>query len=178
MNQFKSFIFLLLTTLIWHNEVKCQKLERPSEGNAMVYFVRFRGAVAVIDFKYYDGQKYLGKGGGNNYYYYECEPGEHVFWVSAENREYVKGDLKPNGIYIIEVRPFFRAVSSGVELYPVSPEDKKTVKKIESFIEKNDPKTLKRSDDDKSKQIEGGMERLNSIESKIKVIDTEWVFDF
>ncbi len=87
-----------------------QEFQRPAEGKSLVYFTRYGGALALIDFRYFDGQKYLGRVGGNNYFIYECDPGEHVFWVSAENNAFIKGNLKPNSTYVIEVRPYARVV--------------------------------------------------------------------
>ena len=155
----------------------CQQFKKPAEGSAQVYFARFQGAVALIDFKYFDGQKYLGKAGGDNYYIYECDPGEHVFWVAApENQAFIKGDLKPNCTYVIEVRPYIRAVMAGVRLIQISPTDKRALKKISELIHKIEPVVLKGQEEDLSSFIEKGMERYGKIENKFAELNPDWTF--
>jgi hypothetical protein len=153
-----------------------QQFEKPSEGKTLVYFVRYQGAVAVIDFKYFDGDKYLGRISGNNYFMYECDPGEHVFWLTAENREFIKGNLNPNCTYVIEVRPYMRAIMSGVELNQVSPTDKKALKNIKTLFSKKKPAELKGQDADQSTFIKAGMEQLEANKGKIKELNPDWTF--
>ena len=38
-----------------------QELRKPSEGKCLVYFVRSSSMGFLINFKYFDGDKYLGK---------------------------------------------------------------------------------------------------------------------
>jgi len=175
----KKLSLLSIFLLLFAYNSFCQQFNKPTEGKALVYFVRFQGALALIDFKYFDGQKYLGKGSGDNYYIYECEPGEHVFWVTAENKEYIKGDLKPNCTYVIEVRPYMktvRVVLSSVQLYQISPSDAKTLKKISDLIDKIQPAELKGQEEDQSSFIENGMERYRKIESKVSQLNPDWTF--
>lgn len=153
-----------------------QQFEKPTEGKARVYFVRFQGALALLDFKYFDGQKYLGKASGNNYYMYECDPGEHVFWVAAENKEYIKGNLKPNSTYVIEVRPYMRAVMAGVKLYQISPTDEKTLKKMNWVLGNSSPAKMDGAEDNLSSFIENGMENYKKNESKAVKLNSDWSF--
>ena len=154
----------------------CQQFEKPAEGKTLVYFVRFQGALAVMDFKYFDGQKYLGKGSGDNYYIYECEPGEHIFWVAAENREYIKGNLKPDCTYVIEVRPYMRAVMAGVRLIQISPTDNRALKKISELINKIQAAEWKGQEEDFNTFIEDGMARYGDIENKVAELNPDWTF--
>lgn len=153
-----------------------QEFQKPAEGKSLVYFARYGGALALIDFRYFDGQNYLGKVGGNNYFIYECDPGEHVFWVSAENYEFIKGDLKPNSTYVIEVRPYARVVMAGVELIQISPENKKALTKIRKVIEKGKQAEMKGQDEDLTSVIEYGMERYEKIEPKVARLNPDWTF--
>lgn len=155
----------------------CQQFKKPTEGKAQVYFARFQGALALIDFKYFDGQKYLGKVGGDNYYIYTCEPGEHVFWVAApENQAFIKGDLKPDCTYVIEVRPYLRAVMAGVKLIQISPTDNRALKKISKLIQKIEPAELKGQEEDLDLFIEKGMTRYGKIENKVLELNPDWTF--
>ncbi|MEL7006912.1 MAG: hypothetical protein AAFN93_29970 [Bacteroidota bacterium] len=72
-----SALFILLNFTAFSQEVK-----KPAEGKSLVYFVRPSAAGALINFKYFDGEKYLGKINGANYFIYECDPGEHIFWAA------------------------------------------------------------------------------------------------
>ncbi len=175
MKRIAVTIFLLILN---GPEVFSQEFREPSEGKSMVYFVRYRGAVAVLDFKYFDGERFIGQVNvtGNHYYAYECDPGEHVFWVSAENKEFIKGDLKPNSTYVVEVRPYFRAVMTGAELLQVSPDDKKALKNIDKLMKKEKEATMKKLDADKDDQIDRGMDRYKKIENKVPVMNPDWTF--
>ncbi len=44
-------------------------------------------------FHLFEGENYLIRIKGKNYIRYVCDPGEHVFWVAAENRSFVTTDL-------------------------------------------------------------------------------------
>ena len=158
-----------------YSSAVCQSFEQPAEGKVLVYFVRYQGAVALADFKYFDGETYLGKGTGNNYFIHECDPGEHVFWVAAENREFIRGDLQANRTYVIEVRPIMRTVSAGVRLFQVSPDDEKALKNIRRLMEK-DPAVLKGQEEDQSSSAENAMERYAKIEKKVTALNPDWTF--
>lgn len=121
----KRIVLLPMLIVLVTSDAFSQEFQKPHEGKSLVYFVRYGGAVALIDFRYFDGNKYLGKISGRNYFIYECDPGEHVFWLAAENKEFIKGELKPDATYVIEVRPYLRAVMAGVELNQISPSDKR-----------------------------------------------------
>ena len=164
------FIFMVTVNLFG------QQFQKPSEGKTLVYFVRYQGSLALIDFKYFDMDKYLGRISGNNYIIHECDPGEHVFWVSAENREFITGDFKPDCTYVFEVRPFQRVVSAGVNLIQVSPEDKKALKNIKALLSKKVPAELKGQDVDQSTFIKAGMEQYQAGKGKIKDLNPDWTF--
>ncbi|MCI9845288.1 DUF2846 domain-containing protein [Flavobacterium pectinovorum] len=110
-----------------------QELRKPSEGKAIVYFVRSSGMGALINFKYFDGEKYLGKFNYGKYLVYECEPGKHVFWSRSENTDFIEADLEAGKIYIVDSEAQMGAIKAGVELVPFNPnpESYKTPKKFE-----------------------------------------------
>lgn len=153
-----------------------QSFKKPSEGKSLVYFVRFSGTGALINFKYFDGEKYLGKMNGVNYFIYECDPGEHVFWAAAENRDYIKGELRANSTYIIEVRPTMGAFKAAVRLHPISPDNEKALKKVNKILEKRSVSYLKGQEDDLSFFIKTGLERYNKIKNDVKIINSKWTF--
>ena len=155
-----------------------QALEQPSNGKALVYFVRASGGGALINFRYFDGEQYLGKTNGVNYFTYECEPGEHVFWVAAENRDFVRGTLQPNATYVLEARPRPGIIKAAVQLRPISPDDSKRVKKIHKLIARKKPKPLRGQNDNMAFFIKNGMERYRKVQGtpKVEVLETNWTF--
>lgn len=122
--------------------VQSQTIESPSEGKSLVYFVRTNGAGAIVNFKYFDGEKYLGKFSGVNYMIYECEPGKHLFWSASENRDYIEADLEAGKTYFIEVVPRMGAMKAAVRIFPVAKTDAKRLKRINKILAKKGPKVL------------------------------------
>lgn len=165
-------VILLFATIA---DIKAQERVPPSEGKALVYFIRSSGTGALVNFKYFDGENYLGKFSGQNYFSYECEPGHHVFWVTSENRDFIEANLLPNKVYMIEVIPTPGAIKSAVKLSPVSKSDLKSIKRINKLMAKKAP--LKLQDKDFSKEgeslafyIQNGMKKFNSDKEKGKLI--------
>ncbi len=173
----KIFILLLLTFSIL---TQAQELKKPSEGKAMVYFTRMDAVGFLINFKYFDGEKYLGKFNYGKYLAYECEPGKHVFWSKSENSDFVEADLEPNKIYILDSQPQMGAFKAGVKLVPFNndPASYKNEKKynriktrmLESitsgksyFISAEDIKEAAKDEEDLIKKI---MEKYNNKKSE------------
>lgn len=126
----------LLAFSFWANSAKSQILE-PAPDKAVVYFFRYSPTGFLVGFSYYDGREFIGKTANTNYIRYECEPGQHLFWASAENRSFIEADLFPGKIYAVEVRPEFGAVASRVRLIPMSGKEK-IWKKVQRLVEKKE----------------------------------------
>jgi hypothetical protein len=172
----KRLVQLLLVLLLSAQYAYSQVYEKPADGKSLVYFVRFSGVGALINFKYFDAEKYLGKMNGVNYFTYECDPGKHIFWVASENRDYVTADLKPNATYIVEVRPTMGAFKAAVQVHPIAPDDAKTLKKVNKVLAKNSPAQLHGKDEDMAFFIKTGMERYEKIKTEVPSINPEWTF--
>lgn len=152
-----------------------QQLATPADGKSLVYFVRSTGTGALVNFKYFDGESYLGKFSGLNYFVYECDPGNHLFWVTSENREFVEAELLPDKVYIIEVRPTMGAVKAAVKLFPIGPEDLKGTARMNKIIAKKAPLALADKDFSGEEEslsffIENGMKKYTSDKEKGKAI--------
>ena len=130
-------IFSLFFSLISFS----QELRQPAEGKVMVYFTRTSSLGFLINFKFFDGEKYLGKFNYGKYLAYECEPGKHLFWVKAENFDFVEAELEANKIYIIDAEPQMGAFKSAVKLVPFDnnpasyKDDKKYQKKKKLLVD-------------------------------------------
>lgn len=173
MNRILLFSLLLMFS---NMEISAQEWQRPAEGKSLVYFVRYAGTTALLDFKYFDGESYLGRIGGTNYFTYECEPGEHVFWVAGESNEYIAGNLQPNAVYIIEVKPYLRVVMVSPELIQISPDDTRTIKKIQKVVGSMEASDLKGQEEDQSELIDAGMKTYKDSRKKIKHLNSDWIF--
>ena len=98
--KFLLILSLLLGTgSLFSQKVVTQEIAKPSEGKSLVYIVK-SGAGYLINFRIYDGDKFLGALNGFSYMVYECEPGKHLFWAASENRDFIEADLEPNGVYV------------------------------------------------------------------------------
>jgi len=109
---------VLILILLFSFPIFSQELQKPAEGKSMVYFTRVDGMGFLINFKYFDGEKYLGKFNYGKYLVYECEPGKHLFWSKSENTDFLEADLEAGKIYIIDSQPQMGAFKAGVKLKP------------------------------------------------------------
>ena len=172
----KRLVQLLLLLCLLAPYAYGQEYEKPTEGKSLVYFVRVSSAGALINFKYFDGEKYLGKMNGVNYFIYECDPGKHIFWVAAENRDFLTADLKPNATYIVEAQPTMGAFKAAVQLYAISPDDAKKLKKVNKIIAKNRRTELKGQEEDMAFFIKNGLERYEKIKNEVAAVNQDWTF--
>ena len=173
-----KLLFFSLVLIAAGYPTRGQPFAQPATGKALVYFVRPSSGGALINFRYFDGDHYLGKTNGVNYFTYECEPGEHIFWVAAENRDFVRGRLQADATYVLEVQPRVGAIKAAVQLQPVSPDDTQRVKKITKLIRRKEPKPLKGQGDDMAFFIKNGMDRYRKVQDtkKVAVLDTNCTF--
>ena len=127
MKQLLIAFVLLLTFQFSNSQIT---VDPPAEGKAVIYFIRTASPGILMNFKYFDKNEYLGRFNGTNYFRYECEPGQHLFWVKSENYDFVEADLKPGGIYFLEVKGRMGAMSAASKFFLVDYEDKKQMKRI------------------------------------------------
>ena len=104
------------------------------EDKSTVYFVRLAGGGGILamlaNYRYYDGEHYIGKFSTGGYIKYECEPGEHVFWVSAtENKALVKIDLLPGKTYVLNAIDTYALAYGRVKLDLISTQGHNNPKK-------------------------------------------------
>ena len=181
----KLFLFLLLIA----NSVIGQELDTPAEGKVLVYFTRYDAVGFLINFKYFDGNKYLGKFNHGKYFVYECEPGKHVFWSKSENFDFVEADLEAGKVYIIDSRPQMGAFKAGVQLVIFNkelPNYDRYKKRIFKSIENGkrylpSEEDIKNESDEIKDLIEKGMEKYNKLKSensnKIEILTGNMFYD-
>lgn len=111
----------------------------PSKGKAVVYFTRVSSWGAGTSFEFFDGNKFIGVFKGKNYMRYECDPGEHLFWASSENKEFMTADLKAGGTYIVVVDVITGMWKNHVGLHPISMKDDELLQRAIELVNKKDP---------------------------------------
>lgn len=130
----KAITTLLLVSILI--TAHAQEIPPPSEGKAVVYFVRTSSMGFAINFSYFHNDQFIGKFNGPKYMRYECDPGEHIFWARSENRDYISADLEAGKIYFIEAIPTMGGLKAQVILDPVLPTDAKRIAKIKKLMAK------------------------------------------
>jgi len=149
--------------------VQAQGIEAPSEGKAVVYFTRLSSMGFAVNFKYFHEDKFIGLFAGKNYMRYEVDPGEHLFWVSAENKYFVTTELEAGGIYVVSVDVKMGFGSARVGLTPITSAKDKLFKKAKALINKKEAKTT--SED----RINEENEKLKDfIAEKLEAYNTDW----
>ena len=144
-----------------------QKINPPSKGKAVVYFIQTPGTLTWINFRYFERGNFIGKFNGSNFMRYECDPGETLFWVKAENLDFIEAELKEGSIYFIEATPTLGAITSAVKFKLVNYSDEKQMKRIMKVIENNEGVAFAKSELDNA---QNEMQKvINESSRKIQV---------
>jgi len=174
------FFVILSGCSVFAQKVTTQAIDKPAEGKSLVYILK-TGAGMLLNFRVYDKDKFLGAIPSGKYLVYECEPGEHLFWATSENRDYVEANLEPNMIYVINAEGQMGAFIASVNLRPLKPTEFRD-KKLFYQVVKNDTKTIYQpSQDDKAENIAKAMEKYQELKSrnsnKIAVLSSDMKFE-
>jgi len=164
----------------YSQKITKQEIDKPQVGKSLVYILK-TGAGALINFRIYDKDIFLGSLASGKYLVYECEPGQHLFWAGAENRDYVEANLEANAVYVINAEGQMGAFVAGVNLKPMNPSEFKD-KKLFFQVVKNDTKQIyTKSDEDKSENIAKAMQKYQELKgknsTKIAVLNSEMKFE-
>jgi len=123
-----------------------QEINAPANGKSVVYFMRISATEFGLKFSYFDKDKFIGEFNGPKYMRYECEPGEHLFWVNYGFRDFITAELEAGKIYFIEMKPVMNVMYTEWQLTPVDPKDVKKFNKIQNLISKKPPETFSESE--------------------------------
>ncbi len=147
----KRLLFtLLLAVLSGFSSLLAQGFTPPAEGNAVVYFVRFTIYGKPMAFEFFHNDTYFAELKGKQYLRYECEPGEHIFWASTENKEFMTAELAANQIYVVVVDVITGFWKPHVGLSPISYEDTERFERAKELVDRQEPETFKESDIEKN----------------------------
>lgn len=135
MKTLKILSIILICSLTASFSLFAQGFQPPAEGKAVIYFVSVK---RTANYEYFLQDKYIGVFKGKNYMRIECNPGEHLFWVSAENKFFVTTNLMKGGTYIVVVSNKMGMWSAGVRCTPIT-EKHELFKKSYALINEEEP---------------------------------------
>lgn len=126
---------LVLMSLFVVAPAMAQGFITPAEGNAVVYFTRVSGYGGAVSFEFFHGEEFIGIFKKKNYMRQEVEAGEHLFWASSENKQFVKANLEAGKSYIVLVNIKMGAWKAQVGLEPQNVKDPAQEKELQRAIE-------------------------------------------
>lgn len=141
----------------------------PKEGKAAVYFVRVTKYGKPTSFEFFHQDKYIGAFKGDEYMRYEVDAGEHLFWASSENKEFITAEVEAGKTYIIIVDVIMGAWKARVGLTPLSISDTETFERTKRLINKRPPVVTPESKIEKMNEKLAGF-----IEEKLEMYETTW----
>jgi hypothetical protein len=160
------FIVVILSGI---STLFAQGFKAPAEGKAVVYFARVSNYGFKISFEYFHENKYIGAFKGENYLRYECNPGENLFWASSENKEFITGDLKAGGTYIVVVDIIMGAWKARVGFDTLTVNNKELFERAKKLINEKAPSV---TSDEKIQEMNKKLEGF--IAEKLQLYNDQW----
>ena len=176
MKILQTLAFILVISLCTLPQINAQEaLTPPSEGKAVIYFLRTTSLGALMNFRLFDKSQIIAKYKGRSYVRYECDPGEGIFWIKAENIDFIETDLEAGKIYLVETNAVMGGFSAGVKFKLVDYSDEKQMKRIKKLLEEKEAKVfteeeLKEEQEDNKTVIQKGMAKVVKKRKKGKKI--------
>lgn len=163
----RLFITLILALATSFSSLLAQGFEPPAEGKAVIYFARVSIYGKPMTFEFFHQDKYFASLKGKQYLRYECDPGEHLFWASTENKEFMTAELVANETYIVIVDVITGFFKPHVGLSPITAEDADRFERAKELINKNEPEAFKEADIEKknTKMVKFITEELEHYEN-------------
>jgi len=164
----RLLLTLLLAVVSCFSSLLAQGFTPPTEGKAVVYFVRFTIYGKPMTFEFFHNDTYFAELKGKQYLRYECEPGEHLFWASTENKEFMTAELAANQIYVVVVDVITGFFKPHVGLSPISFGDTERFEKAKELVDRQGPEEFAEKDIEKmnSKLEKFISEQLANYEEK------------
>lgn len=133
-----SFVLMLFSTV----PLAAGGYEAAPADKAVVYLGRLSGFVGSMrPFHLFADEHYLARVKGKNYIRYVCDPGEHIFWVAADNRNFVQAKLQAGKSYALFAKIQAGAWTAGAALYPIT-EGSKDWKEFGKMIRESKPDSI------------------------------------
>ena len=148
----------------------------PAEGNAVVYFTRVSNYGGAVSFEFFHDEEFIGIFKNMNYIRYEVEAGEHLFWVSSENKQFVKATLESGKTYIVleNIKMGAWKAQAGLEPQNVTdPEQEKELQRAIELVNSKDPVTTPQSVIDKTTKK---LKSRGFVENIMERYENEWQY--
>jgi len=84
--------------------IQQEPMQKPSEGKAIVNFIRPSSFGKGVQVSIWDNDKLIGMTTGKMAFQYECDPGKHLFIAWSEYKSPVEAELLPDRVYYIVLR--------------------------------------------------------------------------
>lgn len=143
----------------------------PRPGKAAVYMLRVSGMGFAVPFKYFVDHEFIGESKGVSYVRAEVDPGQYVFWSSAENESFITVDAEAGRTYFIYVDVKMGVWGARATLSAVLPSQDSRIKRGLEVVNGHDPSTLS---DSKRASIVGKLERKGFVQDKMNAYETKW----
>lgn len=165
----KILLITVLLALAGVYYASAQGFQPPTEGKAVVYFVRVTKYGKPTSFEFFHQDKYIGVFKGDQYMKYECDPGSHLFWASSENKEFITAELEAGKSYIIMVNVIMGMMKAKVGLAPLDFNDEEVWERVKKLVNKDAPIVTPEA------KIEKMNKKLSKfIVEKLELYETKW----
>jgi len=165
----KILVLLLFLALAFSAPVVAQGFQPPAEGKAVVYFTRVSGYGGGSSFEYFHNDRYIGVFKKKNYMRYELDPGEHLLWISSENKEFLTADLREGGSYIVIIDIIMGFAKARVGATPITVDDTEKFERARDLIMSKAPVVTP------DEKIEKMNEKLaDFIAEKLQQYEEDW----
>jgi hypothetical protein len=98
----KKLAVLFTLVLSINSSLKAQDSLLVTKDKAIVYIVLNGLYRNFTHFDFYNNDRYIGDINAYSYIKCECSSGKQIFWVAADNNDFLTLNLTPNKLYIIE----------------------------------------------------------------------------
>jgi len=117
-----TVLFIFVVSCAPKHMIKQEPLQKPSEGKALVNFLRPSSTGGAAQVTIWDNDKLIGFTAGKMAFQYECDPGKHLFIAWSEFKSPVEADLLPNRVYYIVLRIRMGWWRARLHQVPVNPQ--------------------------------------------------------
>jgi hypothetical protein len=167
--KLKSYLSILLLCAVCVSGIRAQGFKAPSDGKAVIYFVRDSKMSFGATFEYFVENTFVGEFKGVNYMRCEIDPGEYLIWVKAENIDYMPSKVEAGSTYIVMVEVYF---GGHLGLKPVKPDDAENLNRARTLVNAIAPITTPEKVFEKKKD-----KHAKLIPEKIKLYHEKYKLD-
>lgn len=134
------------------HEIGDYRFPKPSEGKAIIEFVKVTVQGWNAETMLFDGDQYIGSCWGVSHLRVEVDPGEHLFWMNITDKMgYLNAEVEANKVYVVII-DMAETAFSNVGLSPATMDNVSLVDRAKRVIYKH-PVKVTSEEDIENKQI-------------------------